>query len=112
MSASRCAEVRADGAVTECSCRGLRGRPEVNPFRETIVANPWDVARVDVPEIHGDVFEQCLRGIDHVRKSRHSAGLLIHGEAGSGKTHLLSRLCSHLTPREPTATHRPECLFV
>ena len=84
----------------------------MNPFRETIVASPWEVARVDVPTIHGRVFEECLRGIEHVCQSHHSAALLIHGEAGSGKTHLLSRLRAHLTPQAPTATDRDECLFV
>jgi hypothetical protein len=84
----------------------------MNPFRDTIVATPWEATQVDVPEIHGRVYEQCLRGIDHVRQHRRTAALLIHGEAGSGKTHLLSRLRARLTPQEPTATHREECLFV
>lgn len=84
----------------------------LNPFRDAIVANPWDGARVDVPSIHGDVFDECLRGIEHVRQSGGSAGLLIHGEAGSGKTHLLSRLRGELTPRAPSATGRDECLYV
>lgn len=84
----------------------------MNPFRELIVANPWETTRVDVREIHGGVFDQCLKGIAHVRESRHSAGLLIHGESGSGKTHLLSRLREWLAPQAPSATDRPECLFV
>jgi len=84
----------------------------MNPFRETIVASPWEAQRGDVPTIHRGVFEQCLRGIDHVRDSHHSAALLIHGEAGSGKTHLLSRLREHLTPAAPSATDREEYLYV
>ncbi|MGQ0633701.1 MAG: hypothetical protein ACT4QC_03745 [Planctomycetaceae bacterium] len=84
----------------------------MNPFRETIVASAWDDPRAHVPDIHGEVFEQCLRGIAHVRQARRSAGLVIHGEAGSGKTHLLSRLRGRLTPREPSATTREECLYV
>ena len=84
----------------------------MNPFRETIVASPWVPAPVDVPAIHGQVFDECLRGIEHVRQSHRSAALLIHGEAGSGKTHLLSRLRARLTPQAPTATDREECLFV
>ena len=68
----------------------------MNPFRETIVASPWDAARVDVPSIHGAVFESCMAGIEQVQESRRSAGLVIHGEAGSGKTHLLGRLRSRL----------------
>ena len=84
----------------------------MNPFRETIVASPWDVQRGDVPSIHGAVSEQCLKGIAHVRDSGRSAALLIHGEAGSGKTHLLRRLREQLTPQAPTDTKREECLFV
>lgn len=84
----------------------------MNPFRQTIVASPWETTPGDVPEIHGPVFSQCLSGIDHVRQNRRSAGLLIHGEAGSGKTHLLSRLRTRLAPTAPSATHRHECLYV
>jgi hypothetical protein len=65
-----------------------------------------------VPEIHSQVFERCLEGIAHVRASQRSAALLIHGEAGSGKTHLLGRLHARLVPRHPTATDRRECLYV
>ena len=84
----------------------------MNPFRDTIVSDPWRASAVDVPEIQADVFDECLRGIDHVRRLGHSAGILIHGAAGSGKTHLLSRLRGRLTLQAPTATDRDECLFV
>ncbi len=84
----------------------------MNPFRDTIVSNPWDEAAVDVPEIQSDVFDECLRGVDSVRRSGRSAALLIHGAAGAGKTHLLRRLRRQLTLQAPTATDRDECLFV
>ena len=84
----------------------------VNPFRSGIVASPWESATVDVNSIHHEVFAQCLAGIQQVRRTHNSAGLLIHGEAGSGKTHLLRRLRTHLTPQAPSATHREECLYV
>ncbi|MGE5193221.1 MAG: hypothetical protein ACM3U2_12060 [Deltaproteobacteria bacterium] len=84
----------------------------MNPFRDTIVASPWETTCADVPEIHGQVFDRCLEGIEHVRQGGRSAALLIHGEAGSGKTHLLSRLRARLAPQAPTASGRPECLFV
>lgn len=86
--------------------------PGVNPFRETIVANPWDAARADVPAIHSLVFEECLRGVESVRRNQRSGALLIHGEAGSGKTHLLSRLRARLTPQKPSTTGHDECLYV
>jgi len=84
----------------------------VNPFRNAIVRSPWDANSVDVPEIHGNILAQCLSSLDHVRRSGRSGGLLIHGEAGSGKTHLLQRLCAQLTPHQPTATDRQESLYV
>lgn len=84
----------------------------MNPFRDTIVSNPWDEAAVDVAEIQSDVFNECLSGIDFVRHQQKSAGLLIHGAAGAGKTHLLRRLRRRLTLQAPSATDRDECLFV
>lgn len=84
----------------------------MNPFREAIVADPWDAPRSDVPAIHQQVFEQCLQGLEHVRAMRRSTALLIHGAAGSGKTHLFSRLRARLAPTMPTATDRTEALFV
>lgn len=84
----------------------------MNPFRDSIVASPWEYGGIDVPAIHGSVLEQCVQGVEYVRSRGRSAGLLIHGEAGSGKTHLLKRLRSQLTPAAPTATDRRECLYV
>ncbi|HWL09293.1 MAG TPA: AAA family ATPase [Planctomicrobium sp.] len=84
----------------------------MNPFRDGIVADPWRIQFGDVPGIHHAVYEQCLTGLQQVRQNHRSAGLLIHGEAGSGKTHLLSRLRTDLTPNAPSATDREENLFV
>ena len=84
----------------------------MNPFRETIVSDPWRDAAADVPEIQASVFHECLQGIEQVRRSNRSASLLIHGGAGAGKTHLLSRLRSRVMLTAPTATDRDECLFV
>lgn len=84
----------------------------MNPFRETIAATAWRVSCPDVPEVHADVFEVCLLGLEHVRAAKSSVGLLIHGEAGAGKTHLLGRLRANLTTTQPISTDRPESLFV
>jgi len=84
----------------------------MNPFRDAIVSNPWDEATVDISEIQSDVFDECLHGIEHVRKQGRSAALLIHGAAGAGKTHLLRRLRRRLTLQAPVATDRDESLFV
>jgi len=84
----------------------------VNPFRDAIVASPWTSAPTDLSEIHNTTFDACLRGLDDVRTGKRSSAVLIHGEAGSGKTHLLGRLRSRLAPQAPIATDRPESLFV
>lgn len=84
----------------------------MNPFRDTIVASPWQPTGADVPEIHRTVFDKCLEGVEEVRNRQRSAAILIHGEAGSGKTHLLHRLRKELTRKAPTATDRDESLFV
>lgn len=83
-----------------------------NPFRETIASTAWRGSCPDVSEVHAQAFEECLRGLEHVRAARTSTGLLIHGEAGSGKTHLLGRLRERLTTSDPVSTDRLESLFV
>lgn len=83
----------------------------MNPFRDRIVASPWDATGIDVPAIHGQVFERCLSAVENVREARKSGGLLIHGEAGSGKTHLLRQLRARLTPSRPADTSREDSLF-
>ncbi len=98
--------------MPDMSHRSPTTLPVLNPFRKTIVANPWDTCPSDVAAINDQPFQQCLRGIRRVQETGHSAGLVIHGPAGAGKTHLLARLHDHLTPRAPSATGRPEYLFV
>jgi hypothetical protein len=65
-----------------------------NPFVQTRVDNAWDAqsAATDVPSINDAAFQQVLRTIAEVRGSRQSHGLLLAGEPGSGKTHLLNRV--------------------
>lgn len=67
-----------------------------NPFRQTIVKDAWETPR-DVLEIHAQAFETCCRAFENVKTSRHCDSVLLHGGAGSGKTHLLSRLQRHWT---------------
>lgn len=84
----------------------------MNPFRKTVMSDPWETPGGDVPTIHEAEFRACLQGLESVRAAERSTALLIHGEAGSGKTHLLSRLRSQLAPTQPTASDRAEALFV
>jgi hypothetical protein len=65
-----------------------------NPFLQNRVDTAWDARSIatDVAAINGDAFHQVLRTIADVRSSRQSHGLLLAGEPGSGKTHLLNRV--------------------
>jgi hypothetical protein len=82
-----------------------------NPFRENVVQNAWQTP-ADVPEIHDDVFRACLFGIDSAAKSVPDS-LVIFGPAGSGKTHLLTRLQRHLADTAGAAPDRVlRCVFV
>jgi hypothetical protein len=72
-----------------------------NPFRSSVTADPWKMPEADVPNIHGNVFRDCCLALAQVRATGSSTGLLIHGQAGSGKTHLLARLREHLADRPP-----------
>jgi hypothetical protein len=70
-----------------------------NPFRGSIVGDPWKTTNddSDVSRIHHRVFEQCCSAVDAARSDQGSAGIIINGEAGSGKTHLIGRLRKRLT---------------
>lgn len=81
-----------------------------NPFRENIVQDAWQ-SPVDITEIHARAFAACLSGIESAKRAVPDS-LLIYGSAGSGKTHLLSRLQRHLAE---TARSAPDnvlsCVF-
>jgi hypothetical protein len=82
-----------------------------NPFRVNVVQDAWQ-APSDVAEIHRDAFEACLAVIDSASKNVPDS-LLIYGAAGSGKTHLLTRLQRHLAKTSREAPDRVlRCLFV
>ncbi len=82
-----------------------------NPFRDTIVQDAWQ-SPADVPEIHADVFRACLAGIDSAARGVPDS-LLILGPAGSGKTHLLTRVQRHLAKTAASAPDRAmHCVFV
>ena len=81
-----------------------------NPFRDNVVQDAWQ-SPTDITEIHADAFDACLAGIESAARAVPDS-LLIYGAAGSGKTHLLSRLQRHLAE---TARSAPDnvlrCVF-
>lgn len=82
-----------------------------NPFRDHVVQDAWQ-SPADVPEIHRSVFHACLEGVDAAARGEPDS-LLVYGPAGSGKTHLLTRVQRHLAE---TARSAPDqvlrCVFV
>jgi len=64
----------------------------VNPFRSDVVSSPEQPLTVDVSEIHQQPFGLSRRIYEGVAGEHISSSVLLHGEAGCGKTHLLSRL--------------------
>lgn len=82
-----------------------------NPFHDNVVLNAWQ-SPADVVDIHSSTFRACLAGIDSASGGVPDS-LLIYGPAGSGKTHLLTRLQRHLAQ---TARDAPDqvlrCVFV
>ncbi|MGO9601030.1 MAG: ATP-binding protein [Isosphaeraceae bacterium] len=86
----------------------------VNPFRVTIVSDPWRPSPPDVPEIHAKAFQTCCNALESVRRQWGSSSVLIHGEPGSGKTHLLARLRQYCRDVEPRVLDplQPETVFV
>lgn len=84
----------------------------VNPFEGTVVQDAWSAPAVDVASIHQDAFEQCLLALASVSRDRPDS-VLIFGPAGSGKTHLLSRLQQHLVATSSAAADGVlRCVFV
>ncbi len=82
-----------------------------NPFRDNVVTDAWQ-SPADVADIHRDVFQACVQGIDSASRGEPDS-LLVFGPAGSGKTHLLTRVQRHLAE---TARQAPDqvlrCVFV
>lgn len=64
----------------------LRG---TNPFVNNRVDRPTS-CEVDVPEIHEEEFQRILAHAEYARNR--GVGVIVWGEAGLGKSHLLSRL--------------------
>lgn len=71
-----------------------RGR---DPFDNAIVSDAWSALKGDVPTVHQDIYEQCTTRVHESWAEKQPKSLLIHGSAGSGKTHLLARLRSAMT---------------
>ena len=88
--------------------------PELN-MPPTELQNPFLVHQVDaadrlpagdVPELHAGILARCEANIAQTRHAGQSLGLLIVGEAGSGKSHMIARLRRNLVHATPVPSSR------
>jgi hypothetical protein len=81
-----------------------------NPFQDAVLGSAWEPEGVDVSEIHAGVFQTMKKAIDERAQGVRGPALLVYGDAGSGKTHLLRRLRLHIEGRS-AGDSAPEVLF-
>ena len=69
---------------------------QVNPFTNIAVGSPWTEVPTDVTRINDVAFQLLWRGFLQTLVGSDPISLIVTGQAGSGKTHLLSRLKKRL----------------
>ncbi len=72
-----------------------------NPFSDAAVGSVWEGIAIDVPQIHADVSDSLLGTIDERARGHHHRCVMLYGDAGSGKTHVLRRLRLTLEQNAP-----------
>jgi hypothetical protein len=65
---------------------------QANPFTSLAVGSPWTDTPTDVASINDEQFKILRRGVSQVRVGNAPISIVVTGQPGSGKTHLLSRL--------------------
>ncbi len=65
---------------------------QLNPFGDYALGSPWGETPVDVPAINEGPFRVILQALNQMRQGARGASIVMTGEPGSGKTHLLARL--------------------
>ncbi len=63
-----------------------------NPFENAFIRTPWDQDFTDVPSINGQATDTILKKLSKIRETGLPQGVLLLGEPGFGKSHLLARL--------------------
>jgi GTPase SAR1 family protein len=73
-----------------------------NPFADGTARSPWSDSSTDVAAINRESFLLLRNGVRQIRMGNTPSSIIVTGEPGSGKTHLLSRLKRYLE-EEPDA---------
>src|SRR5262245_54596020 len=77
--------------------------PEIkNPFLKDNADDTVLLPAGHVPELHAGALARCQLALDQTRHTGHKIGLLVRGEAGRGKSHLIAQFRPHLA-RAPRA---------
>jgi hypothetical protein len=71
-----------------------------NPFGNTAIGSPWNQVPADVGSINDVAFRAVLAELAQLRMGGSAASIVITGEPGSGKTHLLGRLRNRIAQDE------------
>ena len=61
----------------------------LNPFRNAVVGDPWEIPEADVGDIGRQAFDACCKAITTTLDEHRTTAVLIRGEPGSGKSALL-----------------------
>jgi hypothetical protein len=83
-----------------------------NPFSSDVVASPEQAIGADVAQIHLEAFDACRSAYERVAAQGQSHSVLLYGEAGCGKTHLLGRFRSWLAAEREAMPSISPALFV
>jgi hypothetical protein len=65
-----------------------------NPFRQRTIADLWQMPELDSSTLHQVPYESCCDTFQQLRAEGQSGSLLLYGEPGNGKSHLLARMIS------------------
>lgn len=69
---------------------------ENNPFYSSSHPDPWVKEFANISSINGEVFNPIINIIEQSRKKpTEPVGILVKGESGSGKTHMIARIREH-----------------
>lgn len=84
----------------------------VNPFRNWIVGTPWDVVEGDVAHIGYNAFGTCMKAIELTAHEHRTTSVLLYGEPGAGKTHLIRRIRAHLAEKRGAKGSKPIFVYI